>query len=256
MATPTYRVRKELQNKISSPSQVVDPADVTVLGEVESKGDSSDRGETPSKNAKKSSHKSPSKKKPWKSSDFHAELKSMDDKWAERFSRLEAMFLAKSFTVPVEPVQKSVVTVTERPFIPPVQQPTGFTGQKQPTRETQIATQPIEAPGAVDVSGPVIATQPVEAPGAVEMTQTGQDASFHPAADRPEVQPQVLSARCLPVVDQSSSPQIPLACLLLSPEDVPLSLPVLQSLLKIWYRKVDMLVTGPPTKLMKGRSLT
>ena len=35
----------------------------------------------------------------------------------------------------------------------------------------------------------MIATQPVEAPGAVEMTQTGQDASLHPVADRPEVQP-------------------------------------------------------------------
>ena len=115
----------------------------------------------------------------------------MYDKWAERFSRLEATFLAKSFTVPIEPVQKSVVTVTGRPFIPPVQQPTGATGQKQPTseKETQIVTQPVEAPAAVDVSGPVIATQPVEAPGAGEMTQTGQDASLHPAADRPEVQP-------------------------------------------------------------------
>ena len=154
LATPTYRVRKELQKKTSSPSQVVDPADVTVLGEVESKGDSSDRGETPSKKAKKSSHKSPSKKKAGKSTDFHAELKSIDDKWAECFSRLEAMFLAKSFSVPVEPVQKSVVTVTERPFIPPVQQPTGFTGQKQTTseRQTQLATQLVEAPGAVDVS--------------------------------------------------------------------------------------------------------
>ena len=160
----------------------------------------------------------------------------MDDMWAERFSRLEAMFLAKSFTVPVEPVQKSVVTVTERPFIPPVQEPTGVTGQKQPTseRETQIATQPVEAPGAVDVSGPVIATQPVEAPGAVEMTQTRQDASLHPSADRPEVQPPG------PASQMSS---------------VPLSLPVLQSLLKIRYWRVDMLVTGPPVKLMKGRSL-
>ena len=30
LATPTYRVRKELQKKTGSPSQVVDPADVTV----------------------------------------------------------------------------------------------------------------------------------------------------------------------------------------------------------------------------------
>ena len=109
LVTPTYRVRKEIQKKTSSPSQVLDPADVTVLGELESKGDSSDRGETPKK-ARKSSHKSPSKKKAGKSTDFQAELKSMDDKWAKRFSRLEAMFLAKSFSVPVEPVQKGDIS--------------------------------------------------------------------------------------------------------------------------------------------------
>ena len=99
LATPTYRARKELQ-KTSSPSQAVDPADVTIL--VESKGETSDRGKTPSKKLKKSSHKSPSKKKASKTSvDFQADLKSMDDKWSERFARLEAMFLAKSFQVPV-----------------------------------------------------------------------------------------------------------------------------------------------------------
>ena len=31
LATPTYRVRKELQKKSSSPSHSVDPADVTVI---------------------------------------------------------------------------------------------------------------------------------------------------------------------------------------------------------------------------------
>ena len=63
LATPTYRVRKELQKKASSPSLAVDPSDVTVIGEVEGKGDVSDRGETPSKKPKKSSHKSPTKMK-------------------------------------------------------------------------------------------------------------------------------------------------------------------------------------------------
>ena len=82
----------------------VDPTDVTVLGKVENKGDTgSDRGETPIKKCRKSSHKSPSKKKSGKPSDFQAEMKTMYNKWSERFSRLEALFLAKSFTVPVEP---------------------------------------------------------------------------------------------------------------------------------------------------------
>ena len=153
LATPTYRTRKELQKKISSPSQVVNPADVTVLGKVESRGETSDRGETPSKKAKKSSHKSPTKKKAGKTSvDFQADLKSMDDKWSERFARLEAIFLAKSFQVPVEPVKKSDVVVTDRPFIPPVQQATGVTSEKQSTgAETDVerATQPVQVPGAV-----------------------------------------------------------------------------------------------------------
>ena len=147
LATPTYRTRKELQKKISSPSQAVNPAHVTVLGKVESRGETSDRGETPSKKAKKSSYKSPTKKKASKTSvDFQADLKSMDDKWSERFARLEAIFLAKSFQVPVELVKKSDVVVTDRPFIPPVQQPTGVTGEKQSTgAETDVdrATQPV-----------------------------------------------------------------------------------------------------------------
>ena len=157
LATPTYRTRKEHQKKGSSlpaSPQNVNPADVTVMGKVEgSKGDSSDRGETPSKK-KKSSHKSSSKKstKAGKTADFQSDLKNLDDKWSERFALLEAMFLARSFAV--EPVQKSDVVVTDRPFIPIVQQPTCFTGQKQSSgavsqREVKKATHPVEAPGAV-----------------------------------------------------------------------------------------------------------
>ena len=88
-------------------------------------------------------------------------LKNLDEKWSERFARLEAMFLARSFAVPVEPVQNGDVVVTDRPFIPPVQQTTCVTGQRQTTfatsqMEMKKATQPVEAPGAAT------ATQPVE----------------------------------------------------------------------------------------------
>ena len=108
LATPKYRVRKKSgQKKIDSPTHVA-ASEVTVLGKVESKGESSsDRGETPSKKAKKTSHKSPLKKKSSKSSDFQSDLQTLDDKWPERFSRLEALFLSKSFSVPVEPVKNS-----------------------------------------------------------------------------------------------------------------------------------------------------
>ena len=193
LATPTYRARKdkELQKKTASPS-LVDPSSVTVVGKVESgKGDSSDRGETPSKK-KKTSHKSPKKtSKPPKVPDFQADLKSLDEKWADRFTRLEALFLSKTFQLPVEPIQSSNVVVSEKPFIPPTQQSTsqspatGLTGKKKKT-----ATQPVEAPGVKKS-----ATQPVEAPGAgTEIPPTDQTAVSSAGASvrgRPEVQPQV-----------------------------------------------------------------
>ena len=37
------------------------------------------------------------------------DLKSLDDKWSERFSRLEAMLLNQSFAVPVRPVSTASV---------------------------------------------------------------------------------------------------------------------------------------------------
>ena len=165
----------------------MDPADVTVLGQVQSnKGESSDQGETPSKK-KKSSHKSPSKKstKAGKIADLQIDLKNLE-KWSERFARLEAMFLARSFQVPVEPVQKQDV-VSDRPFIPPVQQTTSVTGQRvicstSDQLERKKATQPVEAPSAV------LATCHVWAPSAA-VKVTSQDASTVAAADRPEVQP-------------------------------------------------------------------
>ena len=70
---------------------------------------------------------------------------------SERFARLETMFLARSFQVLVEPVQKSDVVVSDRPFIPPEQQSTGCTGQKLSSvaaskRDLEKPTQPVEAP--------------------------------------------------------------------------------------------------------------
>ena len=124
LATPTYKARKEKElQKASSPS-LVDPSSVTVVGKVESgKGDSGDRGETPKK--KKTSHKSPKKtSKPPKVPDFQSDLKNMDEKWSERFTCLEALFLSKTFQLLVEPVQSSNVVVSEKPFIPPVEHST------------------------------------------------------------------------------------------------------------------------------------
>ena len=43
-------------------------------------------------------------------------LKSLDEKWSQRFATLEAMLLAKSFAIPVEPVKKPTAVVTS-PFL-------------------------------------------------------------------------------------------------------------------------------------------
>ena len=121
------------------------------------------------------------------------------------------LFLARSFSVPVELVQKSDVMVTDRPFIPSVQQTTNVTGHKANTSatghlEVKKATQPVEAPGTLT------ATWPVEAPSAfAEVQLTGQDASPVAAADRPEIQP-LGPASSLYV---SGRPEVPLPRLLL-----------------------------------------
>ena len=48
------------------------------------------------------------------------DLKSQDDKWSQRFARLEVILIAKSFVVLVEPVKKpAAVVTTDQPFFDP-----------------------------------------------------------------------------------------------------------------------------------------
>ena len=146
------------------------------MGPVESgRSGSSDRGEsTPVK--KKTPKKST---KASKAPELQADLKSLDDKWSQCFARLEALFLAKTFHVPVELVQQSNMVVSDKPFIPPEQQPSGQPSTSGATGQMKKATQPSEVPGALT------ATRPVEASGATEKVQpTSQE-----AASKPEVQP-------------------------------------------------------------------
>ena len=105
LSTPTYRDRKEKKATASSAPTLVDPAHVSVLGKVE-KVKTSQPQSTPTTAKKTKCSESPkpsaSKKKSSTSRPSADDLKQLDDKWAERFSRLEAMLLAKTFTVPVE----------------------------------------------------------------------------------------------------------------------------------------------------------
>ena len=89
----------------------MDPANVSVLGRVHKESD----GSSPA-SKKKRAHPSPtpkaSSKKKSSSKSRSDNLKELDEKWCERFARLEAMLVSKTFTVPVNPVQNPPSVVT------------------------------------------------------------------------------------------------------------------------------------------------
>ena len=101
LSTPTYRERKSKEKLVSSsPSPtLMNPSHVSVLGKVE--GEKAVKPETTpaAKKKKRSDSPKPSASKKPSSRPSSEHLKNLDDKWAERFTRLEAMLLAKSFTV-------------------------------------------------------------------------------------------------------------------------------------------------------------
>ena len=197
LATPTYKDRKNKDKKRVSASPtptLVDPSQVNVLRRVDRKKVA--KPETTPTGKKRRSDESPksSKKKP-NSRPSTDDLRSLDDKWAERFARLEAILLSKSFAVPFEPVVKPAEVITsEKPFFNSgagtSQKSTGVsdvivTGPSlvQTTEEVPVmkATHPVEAPGMR--RGVVIqqnATQPVQAPGAGTATQSVEAPSAGP----------------------------------------------------------------------------
>ena len=183
LSTPTYRERRDKKTTTSSSAPtLVDPAHVSVLGKVEKvKASQPQSTPTTAKKTKRSESPKPSASKKKSSSS-----KQLDDKGAERFSRLEAMLLAKTFTVPVvKPA--SDVTTSQKPFFDPgattssqtavnsgpcLDQATG-----EAVDEMQTATQPLEAPGAGT------ATQPVQAPGSVPDGQPTGEVDLSAASD-------------------------------------------------------------------------
>ena len=187
--TPTYQSRKERELKKSSsdsPASVtptlMDPADVSVLGRVHKESDGSSPASKKKRSDPSPTPKASSKKKSSSSNKSRSDdIKDLDEKWSERFSRLEAMLVLKSFTVPVNPVQNppSVVT-SDQPFFDPGTSTTGLssgvtvggTGSSlvQTTGEAAVmkeavnksATRPVEGPGTGVIQQN--ATQPVEVP--------------------------------------------------------------------------------------------
>ena len=121
LATPTYRTREGKEQKktvsaspVSATHTLVDPSEGKLLGRVEGAAKTT---ETPSAGKKKRPDKSPKpSKKKSSSKPTSDDLRSLDDKWSQAFVRLEAVLLAKSFAVPVEPVKKPTAVVTS-PFL-------------------------------------------------------------------------------------------------------------------------------------------
>ena len=114
---------------------------------------------------------------------------------------MEALFLAKSFSVPVEPVNKSDAPVTDRPFIPPTAASTSIQQQKKSTghKKTKKVSQPPEVSGVLPGSQlmnpeDVSATQPVEAPGTdTENLPADQEPVVSPTSgDKPQLHSPVL----------------------------------------------------------------
>ena len=102
LATLTCRSRKERveqkKSEVNSDATpiLVDPSEVTLLGRVSTDKPSS-VDSTPTKKKKHSDGSPKSSKRRHSSKPTSDDLKSLDDKWRERFSRLEALLLNKSF---------------------------------------------------------------------------------------------------------------------------------------------------------------
>ena len=128
MSTPSYRLKKEKRDlkkasdtptKDSDSSTLIHPSSVTVVGAVDGQGMVQSPGSSSSAKKKKSSSSdkksasksSTSSEKPAKSPTTHrssadARIDELDQKWSDRFNRLEASLLAK--TMDKEPTFSTV----------------------------------------------------------------------------------------------------------------------------------------------------
>ena len=149
----------------------MDPSQVSVLGWVDGEK-AVIKSETPAGKEKRTDA-SPKPSSQKKSSNKPRSGQDLDEKWGERFARLEAMLLSKTFAVPVEPVVTS-----DQPFFDPGTSASGLSSVVtvegtssslvQTTGEFAVgtATQPVEAPGMRNcVTASKSATRPVEGPG-------------------------------------------------------------------------------------------
>ena len=153
LSTPSYRLKKEKRdlkksadtpNKDSSSSSLIDPSSVMVVGVVDDQGIVKSPGSSSDKKKKNNQPDKPhsskdsktSADKPSKSltnthrSSPDTRIEELDQKWSERFNRLEALLLSKSLdkeptfsSVKVTPAHSPPQSsaISSRPFIEPGQ---------------------------------------------------------------------------------------------------------------------------------------
>ena len=206
LSTPTYKNKKEKREQKSStpaknPSDValsptlVDPSLVTVMGVVDGQPASgpSDLSEKPAEKKKKKEDKKVSSSKPVKSShrpsaeSTDQKLEVMEQKWSDRFNRLEALLLAKTLdreptfsTVKVAPTHAPPATaISSEPFIRPPGQPSS--SSQPPAASMSPATGPtISVPASKAGSD---SSQPAHRPGTSKTTDLPAKRSFSTAFD-------------------------------------------------------------------------
>ena len=145
LATPSYKIKKEkreakrLDSNPSDEVALVDPDTVSVIGVVGESSSAQTSSAPPEKKSKKD--KAPTKgKKSVEVSSTDSKISQLDDKWSERFNRLEALLLSKSF----QPAFSSEVRVTPTHSPPadiakdtePFFQPTAQLGNIPPVKRT------------------------------------------------------------------------------------------------------------------------
>ena len=148
LSTPSYRLKKEKRDlkksdtpkQDSSSSSLIDPYSVTVVGAVDaqgilqSPGSSSGKGQKTDSSSKPKDLK-PKAEKPSKSSSkshkssVDSKVDDLDQKWADRFNRVEALLLAKTLDKPdpafisikVAPTHSPPASsaISDKPFIRP-----------------------------------------------------------------------------------------------------------------------------------------
>ena len=235
LATPSYRLKKEkweAKKLDTTPSkdleELVDPSNVSIIGAVDSQG--SDKSpvsapppdKKPKKDSKKDNkkEKSPPAKASKSTSQPSADVKiaELDNKWSERFNRLEALIMARN----LEPTFSANVKITlthsppssvenvSEPFIRPSTSSTlpgtGFSAEKhQPTSKAVTGRQnpSTQFPGTGSSASkhqPASQTKTSRLTSTAKFPGQGSSASMHQPAS------QTKTSRPTPAVDTSTDP--------------------------------------------------